>query len=67
MKLVNRLAQMLKTLRCCILSAPTSLYLRLVNCIVAGVEAHLELTLATVHKRNRRNLIRRLFTGCSTT
>ncbi|GMI70622.1 hypothetical protein HRI_000731500 [Hibiscus trionum] len=66
-RLLIRLSQMLKTLLCCIRSAPTSLYLRPLNCIVAEVKAHFEVTLAIVRKCNRRNLIRRLFTRRNTT
>ncbi|KAK8486236.1 hypothetical protein V6N13_090245 [Hibiscus sabdariffa] len=66
-QLVIRLSQMLKTLLCCIRSAPTSLYLRPVKCIVHNVEAHFELALAIVRKCKGRNLIQRLFTGRNTT
>ncbi|GMI87915.1 hypothetical protein HRI_002460800 [Hibiscus trionum] len=65
--LVNQLSQTLKTLVCCIRSAPASLYLRPLGCVVAEVKLQFELALAIIHKCRRRNLIWRLFTSRTAT
>ncbi|KAK6283135.1 hypothetical protein POUND7_016960 [Theobroma cacao] len=59
---VKQISQMLKTLIRFITSAPTSIYLRPINCIVAKVKDNFELALATVSKCKCRSLLSSLFT-----
>ncbi|XVE67447.1 hypothetical protein DITRI_Ditri08aG0161700 [Diplodiscus trichospermus] len=59
-KRVNRLVQMLKTLYCFITSAPTDLYLRPINCIVAEVEDNFNLVMEIVRKCKHQNLLSRV-------